>query len=349
MSARRNLGAVTALLVSLGVAGAARAHEVRPAYLEIQETAPGRYDVLWRTPVLAGMRLPVVLKLPDGVRNLAVPSVQELTDSLVERRQIDAGPEGLAGRRIEFVGLELSITDVLVRVALLDGRKWTSIAHPARPWVEIGAAGGSLGVLRTYLVHGIEHIAFGIDHLLFLLALILIVPGTRALLLTITAFTVAHSLTLALATLGFVHVPTPPVEAAIALSIVLLAAELVPVRRGEPGLAARRAVAGGVRLRPAARLRLRQRAARPRAAAGRHPAGALRLQRRRRGRPARLRRRGAVAGGEHPTHRSRGARAALCVAVRALRHRHAGRVLVLRAPRALLTAPRRGCASVRAP
>jgi hydrogenase/urease accessory protein HupE len=237
MSARRVVVAV--LLVSLGVARATRAHEVRPAYLEIEETEPGRFHVLWRTPVLAGMRLPVVLKLPDDVKNLEVPTVQELTDSLVERRLVDAGPEGLAGKRIEFVGLELTITDVLLRVEMRDGRKWTSIARPSRPWVEIRAADGPLGVLRAYLVHGMEHILFGYDHLLFVLALILIVPNARVLFFTITAFTVAHSITLALATLGVVHVPGPPIEASIALSILLLATELVHQRRGEVGLTAR--------------------------------------------------------------------------------------------------------------
>jgi len=126
------------LLTSFG--SAVCAHEIRPAYLEITETAPGWYDVLWRTPVLSGMRLPVVLKIPDEVRNLNEPTVQELADSLVERRRIDAGPNGLAGRRIEFVGLQATITDVLVHVELLDGRTWTTIARPSQPWIEIVAS-----------------------------------------------------------------------------------------------------------------------------------------------------------------------------------------------------------------
>jgi len=111
----------------------ASAHEARPAYLEIKETTPGQFRVLWRTPVFAGMRLPVVLKLPDDVKNLREPNIQELADSFVERRWIDAGPNGLAGKRIEFPGLQLSITDVLVRVELLDGRSWSTIIHPSHP------------------------------------------------------------------------------------------------------------------------------------------------------------------------------------------------------------------------
>ena len=114
---------VVVLLGGLALAPVARAHEVRPGYLEITETVPGRYAVLWRTPVLSGMRLPVVLKMPDGVRNVTQPTVQELTDSLVERRTIDAEQGGIAGKRVEFVGLQATITDVLVRVALLDGTR----------------------------------------------------------------------------------------------------------------------------------------------------------------------------------------------------------------------------------
>jgi hypothetical protein len=102
------------LLALLLVPLAARAHEARPAYLALQEIAPGQFSVLWRTPVLAGMRLPVALKLPHRLKNLKEPIVSELADSLVERRWVDGGPNGLAGERIEFAGLQLTITDVLV-------------------------------------------------------------------------------------------------------------------------------------------------------------------------------------------------------------------------------------------
>src|SRR6516164_9501071 len=114
-------------VVGLLFAGAVSAHEVRPAYLELKETSPGQYSVLWRTPVLSGMRLPVALQLPDGVRNLKDPVVQELADSLIERRWIDAGAQGLADRRIEFPGLQMTITDTVIRYEFLDGRKGTAI------------------------------------------------------------------------------------------------------------------------------------------------------------------------------------------------------------------------------
>ena len=229
------IGVLTALMVPLPLA---QAHEVRPAYLQIDEVGPGRYQLLWRTPVLAGMRLPIVLHLPDEIHDVIEPSAQELSDSLVERRVFDAGSQGLAGRRIEFVGLQATVTDVLVRVQMLDGTHSTTLVRPSQPWIDIATSQGPLAVAGAYLSHGIEHILFGFDHLLFVLGLILIVRNTRMLLLTVTGFTVAHSITLSLATLGVVHVPGPPVEACIALSILLLASEILRRQRGEPSLTA---------------------------------------------------------------------------------------------------------------
>ena len=226
------------LLALLLVPIAASAHEARPAYLAVSETSPGQFSILWRTPVLAAMRLPVVLALPDRVRDIKEPVVSELADSQVERRWIDAGPSGLAGERIEFAGLQLTITDVLVRVQMRDGSVSTTLVRPSRPWIEIAAAPGLLAIAGAYVLHGIEHILFGFDHLLFVLALILIVSSRRMLLWTITAFTLAHSITLSLATLGVVHVPGPPVEAMIALSILLLACEIVRSQRGRASVTA---------------------------------------------------------------------------------------------------------------
>jgi hydrogenase/urease accessory protein HupE len=220
------------MLAALGTASEARAHEARPAYLEVEETRPGQYDVVWRTPVLAGARLPVVLRLPEGVRNLREPVVQELADSLLERRWIDAGPEGLAGRRIDFPGLQLTITDAVVRVKLLDGRSWLAIARPSQPWVEFAATRGLWATARDFTEQGIDHILSGPDHLLFVLGLLLIVATPWTLVKTITAFTVAHSLTLAAATLGYVEPPGPPIEAAIAASIFFLGPEILRARQG---------------------------------------------------------------------------------------------------------------------
>jgi len=229
------LGLLAGLMVAMPIACA---HEVRPAYLQIDEVGPGRYQLLWRTPVLSGMRLPVVLRLPDEIRDLTAPAAQELSDSVVERRVFDAGAGGLAGKRIEFVGLQGTITDVLVRVQMLDGTHSSTLVRPSQPWVDIATSQGPLAVAGAYLSHGIEHILLGVDHLLFVLGLILIVRSTRMLLLTVTGFTVAHSITLSLATLGVLHVPGRPVEACIALSILLLASEIVRLQRGEPSLTA---------------------------------------------------------------------------------------------------------------
>jgi len=211
----------------------ARAHESRPAYLEIKETAPGRFDVLWRTPRLAGMRLPVALKFPDDVRNVTEPALRELPDSLIERRLIQAGGGGLTGKRIEFAGLQATITDVLVRVQMADGRDLTMLVRPSQAWMEIPGTQGAWAVLWLYLVHGIQHICFGVDHLLFVLGLLLIVKDRWMLLKTVTAFTIAHSLTLAIATLGYAEVPLVPVDAAIALSILFLGPEIVRSWRSE--------------------------------------------------------------------------------------------------------------------
>lgn len=208
------------------------AHESRPAYLELTQIASDRYDILWRTPLNAGMRLPVVLRFPDQVRNLAEPKTQELTDSIIERRTIQVDG-GLAGKRIEFVGLQATITDVLVRVQVNNGTLWTSLVHPSHPWFELRTPRTRIAVAAEFIIQGIRHISLGADHLLFVLGLLLIVKNRWTLLKTITAFTVSHSITLAIATLGFANAPVVPLNAAIALSILFLGPEIVRSWNGE--------------------------------------------------------------------------------------------------------------------
>jgi hypothetical protein len=229
--------AALALLLTLAVLGAAgaEAHEVRPAYLQIDQTGPDRYTVIWRTPLLSGAPLPVVLTLPPGARTVSGPGTQEMPGSTIERRIVEL-PGGFAGRRIDFVGLQATITDVLARITL-DGRTTTTMIRPAQPWIEVQAEQDTLAVALAYLRNGIEHILFGFDHLLFVASLMLIVRDWRVLAGTITAFTVAHSITLALATFGLVTLPSGPVEAMIALSIVLVSVEAVRLRRGETSVA----------------------------------------------------------------------------------------------------------------
>ncbi len=228
-----------ALALGFAAGSSARAHESRPAYLELTETAPGRYDVLWRTPLLSGMRLPVVIRFPATCRNVIEPAEKDYNDSLVERRVIDAGPAGLAGQRIEFPGLQGTITDVLVRVARHNGATSTTLVHPSQAAFILTATPGRWSVAGAFLRHGIEHILSGFDHLLFVFGLMLLVRDRWMLLKTITAFTVAHSITLALAALDVVRLPGPPVEATIALSIVLLAVEIARRNHGQPSFAAR--------------------------------------------------------------------------------------------------------------
>src|SRR5262249_10071309 len=117
----------------------------------------------------------------------------------------------------------------------LDGMHSTMLVHPSQPWVELAGPQRWWEVALSYLRLGVEHIWGGIDHLLFILALMILVKGTRRLIATVTAFTVAHSITLAGATLGFVHVPRQPIEAAIALSIVFVACEIVHAHEGRLG------------------------------------------------------------------------------------------------------------------
>jgi hydrogenase/urease accessory protein HupE len=231
-SAAALLGLLAGLFLALVAGQFAAAHESRPAYLEIEETAPGRYAVIWRTPVLAGRPLPVVLQFPEAVRDLREPLVQHLSDSLLERRLIEAGPEGLTGKRIEFPGLQLTITDVVTKLSLLDGRSWMLIARPSQPFVEIAATQGTSDVIGNFVRQGFEHILSGPDHLLFVFGLLLLVQQPWMLVKTITAFTVAHSVTLAAATLGYAQLPAVPIEAGIALSIVFLGIEVLRAKRG---------------------------------------------------------------------------------------------------------------------
>jgi len=227
------------LVALLCGAEAARSHELQPAYLEITETSPGRYDVLWRTPLVSGRPLPVRLEFPEFCTNVTEPRAQLLSNAAVERRVVDATAGELEGQRIRFVGLKATRTDVLVRATLYDGTQWTVIARPPQPWVEFTGAKTAWEVARTYLLHGIQHILFGVDHLLFVFGLLVIVKRRWMLIKTITAFTVAHSITLALATLGVANVPAAPLNALIALSILFLGPEVVRTWRGETSLTIR--------------------------------------------------------------------------------------------------------------
>jgi hydrogenase/urease accessory protein HupE len=229
---------LASLLAGWALLVPAAAHEVRPAYLQLRETAWETYDVLWKVPANGDLRLALEVRFPADVRQISEPRGAFSGGAHIERWRIRRAGR-LNGQSIVIEGLSSTKIDVLVRVTDVKGVTQTFRATPDAPSVTIAAAASAWQVARTYTALGIEHILLGIDHLLFVLALVLLVKNWKRLVGTITAFTVAHSLTLAAATLGFVHVPGPPVEACIALSIVFVAAEILRRRLGKPGLTER--------------------------------------------------------------------------------------------------------------
>jgi hydrogenase/urease accessory protein HupE len=215
------------------------AHEVRPAYLELRQTSPETYDVVWKVPGQGeNMRLGLYVELPAGSTNVTLPRASMVNNAFSERWTVKRGG-GLAGGTIHIAGLTGTMTDVLVRLERLDGTSQVTRLTPSSPSFVVDASPGAVEVARTYIVLGIEHILTGFDHLAFVLALLIITQGGWRLVKTVTAFTVSHSITLTAVTLGFVNVPTKPVETVIALSIVFVAAEILQWKRGRVGLAYR--------------------------------------------------------------------------------------------------------------
>ncbi|HEY6642266.1 HupE/UreJ family protein [Povalibacter sp.] len=217
---------------------AAHADVFRPAYLELREAGGDRYDVTWKVPAQGDLRLAVQVRFPEDTQQLTRPQGLFAGNAFVERWQISRHG-GLAGATVGVDGIAGGVTDVIVRVERLDGTSQTERLLPQSPQFVVKQKTGTAEVAWSYLVLGVEHILGGIDHLLFVLALLLIVRGAKRIFATVTAFTVAHSITLVAATLGWVHVPGPPVEAMIALSIVFVASEIVHGLHGKSGLTAR--------------------------------------------------------------------------------------------------------------
>ena len=213
--------------------------ELRPGYLEMRQTSPGTYNLLFKIPARGeDLRLAIYVKLPEGTQDVGLPRASFSDGAYVERRTIRRDG-GLAGQAVSIEGLSATSTDVLVRIESLEGAIQTERLSPTKTSFVIQAVPGSGEVAATYLRLGVEHILFSFDHLLFVLALVMLVRDWRRVAITVTAFTIAHSITLAAATLGFVNVPGPPVEATIALSIMLVSVEILNARRGKPSLSAR--------------------------------------------------------------------------------------------------------------
>ena len=231
--------AAIVVVVLATFASGALAHEVRPAYLELRQTGAETYDALWKVPGRGeNLRLGLYVELPAGCTNVTEPRASMVDSAYTERWTVKC-PRGLTGGTIDIAGLAATSTDVLVRLERLEGTTQVTRVTPSHPSFVVEAAPRALEVARTYSVLGIEHILTGIDHLLFVLALLIITGGGWKLVKTITAFTISHSLTLTAATLGVVHVPQRPVEAVIALSIVFVAAEIVRLHRGQETITAR--------------------------------------------------------------------------------------------------------------
>jgi hypothetical protein len=229
-----------ALIIALvlHLIGIAQAHEVRPAYLQLKQVDELTYDMLWKVPAKGDRRLGLYVRLPNNCNSSDATS--RFSDgAYVERRQVTC-EGGLLDGTIAIIGLEATRTDVLARVEHKNGHTQTVRLTPSQPEFRVLGAPGSAAVVQTYFKLGVEHILLGFDHLLFVLALLFLVEGWRRLVGTITAFTVAHSLTLAAATFGWVQVSQAPVEAVIALSIMFVAVEILNRQRGRTGIATRK-------------------------------------------------------------------------------------------------------------
>jgi hydrogenase/urease accessory protein HupE len=228
------------LLLLLGfIAMSAVAHEVRPAYLELRQTNAETYDVLWKVPGRGeDLRLGVYARLPGNCQKSSEIQTTAINNAFSDRWTVQC-TGGITGGTIFIEGLSSSVIDVLVRIQRIDGTIQVTRLTPSAPSFTVEASPSKVQLAGTYVSLGVEHILYGIDHLLFVLGLMLLVRDFRSLVKTITAFTVAHSITLGAATLGFIRVEVAPVEATIALSILFLAAELVRSQRGKSGIAQR--------------------------------------------------------------------------------------------------------------
>lgn len=219
------------LWVCLSVSAAA--HEVRPAFLSLTETSPGAFSVVWKQPVLDGKRLKIRPAFPEGCTQTA-PIMDRKGATITERSVLNCP---LTEGEITLTGLERTLTDVFAEINYLSGETRTALVKPSNPRIPLG--GKTASAAKHYLWIGVEHILYGWDHLLFVIGLTLLV-ARRQILGVATAFTLAHSITLALAAFGLLTIPIRPVEILIAASIVLLGIEIIRKQRGHKSLATQR-------------------------------------------------------------------------------------------------------------
>ena len=240
MNFRHFIGAATALLFLLAwLVPSTQADEIRPVLLEITEHEGGRVEVVWKKPALGDRTLGLEPVFPEFFEEAAPVSGRVIGGGWVEYRSYRTGGQPLAGETIRIDGLSGLSTDVLLRIRQADGVEHSAVLRAGKLAFTIPEQPSKKEVAVSYWQMGTIHILEGLDHLLFLLVLLLIVEGFWPLIKTVTAFTIAHSLTLALATLGFVNLPSAPTEAVISLSIMLLAVEAVHKGEGKLTLAER--------------------------------------------------------------------------------------------------------------
>lgn len=216
----------------------ARADELRPGYLEFTQKTEVDWTLIWKAPMRGGVTPATQPILPKGCIAKGDPQRTMGEMAMISTFKITCAGT-VAGHSIGLSNFSAAQTDVLVRVAPLDRPVQALRLTAAEPSVEIAAKPDAWQVARTYFVIGVEHIVFGYDHLLFVVALVLLLTGFRTIAIAVTAFTVAHSITLIGTTLGLLGLPQRPVEAIIALSIVFLAVEIVKKKEGEPRLSER--------------------------------------------------------------------------------------------------------------
>ncbi len=210
-----------------------QAHEIRPALLHITEREPGWFDVMWKVPIRGDMRLRLEPQLPESLEPVGQASERLIPGASVQNLTVKSDGGSIVGETIAIDGLSALQIDVLLRIELADGTMHSVILRPSSTSFTIPESPSNVELAWSYFLIGIKHILEGVDHLLFILGLLLIVRSTSMLIKTITAFTLAHSVTLAIATLGFASTPLPPLNVLIALSILFLGPEIVRVWRGQ--------------------------------------------------------------------------------------------------------------------
>ena len=227
-----------ALLLLWAAPGLAGAHEVRPAYLELRQTAPDTFDVLWKVPARGDLRLGLYVRMPESCEQLSEPRGMFAGGAYTERWSV-RHPEGLVGGEVHIDGLQTTLTDVLVRIQRLDGATQIVRLTPTSPSMTVRGSPTLAQAAWTYLATGVRHILGGVDHLLFVLGLLFLVRERWMLIKTITSFTIAHSLTLAIATLGYATAPVELLNVLIAMSILFLGPEIIRRQQGQTSLTIR--------------------------------------------------------------------------------------------------------------